>query len=422
VNEHEARMRRIGHRLLVQCALALFGCFALWFATSLVEGLAFTPFRSQFAWLLVLIVLVPVVITQWINYSQAKNAVRDMWAFGQHDFEEVSRRLATCMAIKADIIDSKPYIDVMSSQIGDSLSESEREVLTVIEQIGVLNEKAIRQREYIAKSIDSGKALTEGTAQRLQSNHEVIAAIECQMEEQNAEFGRHFERVQNMAADLRGLTPMVKIITSIAQQTHLLALNAEIEAARAGAAGRGFAVVANEVRRLAESSTSAAADVAAKIHATCGRADLEMAGARESLNRHQSKDGVVQMVDNLTAMHNEFAKNGELLLNVITEVDANYEESVSRLSEALGHIQFQDVMRQRMEQVQAALIEMRDHLLQLSTEPEGQGWQGIFETNFKDMLAAHRDRYRMASQMDTHIAVAGGESSEDRSNLAIELF
>jgi methyl-accepting chemotaxis protein len=93
-----------------------------------------------------------------------------------------------------------------------------------------------------------------------------------------------------------------------------------------------------------------------------------------------------------------------------------------RLSQVLGHIQLQDVMRQRMEHVQIALNEMRDHLLQLSDKSEGPGWDGLFATNFKDLLASHADRYRMASQTTTHLAITGGEANEENSRPTIELF
>ena len=97
-----------------------------------------------------------------------------------------------------------------------------------------------------------------------------------------------------------------------------------------------------------------------------------------------------------------------MLLEVITEVDANYEESVRRLSQALGHIQFQDVMRQRMEHVREALEEMREHMLQLSEKPDDPGWDGKLETTFKEILTSHLSRYRMASQTMTHMAGGRG--------------
>ena len=121
-------------------------------------------------------------------------------------------------------------------------------------------------------------------------------------------------------------------------------------------------------------------------------------------------------------MQEEFGRNGNLLLEVITEVDANYEESVNRLSEALGHIQFQDVMRQRMEHVQESLVEMRDHLLCLMKKREDPSWDGKLEATFKSMLAEHFKRYRMASQTVTHLAVSGGGKSADHSGPSIELF
>ena len=418
----ELRLRPIKKRLFLQVALALLSNLLFLAFLSRIQGRAFIADWIRIVVALAVLKFVPLVIVEWWNWTMARRAVSDMWAFGQLNFEEVSRELAARKAVETDIKDCKPYIDVMHEQIGDSLAESEREVVVVIEQIDTLNAKTSKQREHIARSVKSAGDLTENTQIRVENNREVIAAIATQLEAQTNEFKNNFERIRGLAGDVRALTPLIKVITSIAQQTGLLALNAEIEAARAGSAGRGFAVVANEVRKLAVLSTQAAADIAAKINATCKRVDEEMTHARASLEQHAAGSAMNHLSADLGEMQSEFCRNSRLLLEVIIEVDANYAESVARLSEALGHIQFQDVMRQRMEHVQVALVEMRDHLLRLAERPDRPGWDGLFDTTFKGLLESHLSSYKMASQTITHLAVAGGSFESDHSRPAIELF
>jgi methyl-accepting chemotaxis protein len=422
MTDSNLRLRRIRSRLIIEGVLRVVLLALLWLCLLYALGPVLAPYRLRFAGLLFLFVLLPDLIYKCWHFAEARRAVSDMWAFGKLSYDEISRGLASRDAIAVDIKDAKPYIDVMHGQIGDSLAESEREVMQVIEQIGSLNERSSHQRERIAQSIQSGKALTESTHQRAESNKRIVSDLEAQLEQQNRELREDFERIQKMATEVRALAPLVKVITSIAQQTSLLALNAEIEAARAGSAGRGFAVVAFEVRKLSVSSTKAASDIAAKINATCGRVDREMAEARASLEKHEANKTMNQLVGDLNEMQGEFNHNSQLLLEVITDVDANYEENVRRLSEALGHIQFQDIMRQRMEHVQSALTEMRDHLMQLCERPEQPGWDGLFESSFKTLLADHLGKYHMASQTATHLNVAGGAIQQDNSRPAIELF
>jgi methyl-accepting chemotaxis protein len=420
--ENVQRLSRIRNRLLLQTTLGIVCTLLFYLSISYLLGPVFTFYSRRAAGLLLLFMVIPLLVVEWVNWVYARRAVAEMWAFGPLKFEDISRELAAHKAVQAEIKDSKPYIDVMRKQIGDSMTEAEREVLKVIEQISFLNERSNLLRERIAQSIQSGKALTESTHLRAENNKQIVSAIETQLQEQTRELRGDFERVQSMAGEVRALTPLIKVITSIAQQTSLLALNAEIEAARAGNAGRGFAVVAFEVRKLAVSSTKAAADIAAKINTTCERVDREMAEAHASLELHESNGAMSHLVADLTGMQLEFNKNSQLLLDVITEVDGNYAENVQRLSEALGHIQFQDVMRQRMERVRESLTELRDHLLQLCERSERPCWNGSRDTSFKTLLAEHRGKYHIASQHITYTNVAGDTNDRDQSRPAIELF
>lgn len=422
VSDRTPRLKRVRIRLLSQVALAFISLLLFYLSMSRLLGPALDPYRSQTAWLLMLFIVFPLLIVEWINWVQAKRGVAALGFAGKLSKSQLANLEARRVAMSGELRGSDPYLDMMHEHIGDSLGESEREVVQVIEQMGLLNQHATEQRKHIATSIHSGKELNENTQLRVESNKETIAAIEMQLAAQSDRMRENFERIQNLATDVGALTPMIKVITSIAQQTNLLALNAEIEAARAGKAGKGFSVVAYEVRKLAVLSTKAAADIAERINATCSKVDREMEDAKTSLEMHEKNTSMSRLVDELTNMQQEFANNSGLLLRVISEVDSSYEESVNRLTQALGHIQFQDVMRQRMEHVQEALKEMRVHLLFLSEKPCDPQWDGRLERTFQTILADHLGRYRMASQAATHQSVAGVDTAGDHSRPAIELF
>lgn len=324
-------------------------------------------------------------------------------------------------AVGIEIKDSKPYIDVLHEQIGDSLVESEREVAALIEKLNLLSEQSSSQMERITQSVQSGKAMTEVTHDRVERNKQLIFKLEAKLDEHASEIQDHYKQMCMLADDVKGLTPVVKVIASIAHQTTMLALNAEIEATRAGNAGQAFAVIADEVKELSKRSTSAAADIAEKLNVTVNKVAGKMVEAQK-IQKKQALDDLEQLVGYLTEMQQDFSKSCESQLDVISDVEAGHQESVNILLDAMGHIQFQDVMRQRMEHVQSALLEMRDHLQMLSTTSSDSAWNGKFDLTFSAMLAGHLNQYRMASQTATHLAVAGGNLQSDYGRPAIELF
>lgn len=418
----DARLRRISRRLLGQIAIGLACDAVLWLSMFRIIGSAFSPFRFQVMGLICLAEVIPLLLLEWRNWLGARAGVADMWAFGHLRFDQISHLLAGRKTIRADVQDSRLYIDVLHEQIGDSLNESEREVVAAIEEISHLIGRCNQQREEIARSVKSGRDLTESTHERAENNKHMIAAIEIQLRLQSAEMRSNFTRIQNLAGGVCALMPLIKVITSIAQQTNLLALNAEIEAASAGSAGRGFSVVAMEVRKLAARSTKAAAEISETINSTCKKVQNELIDAETSLRQHEANNSMSHLIEDLGAMQEEFSKNGDLLLGVISEVETNYAESVSRLSGAMGHIQFQDVMRQRMEHVQEALLTLCEHLQELSEIPENPNWDGNLDRTFRTILDSHLSQYRMASQTMTHLAVSGNAANADQGCPAIELF
>jgi methyl-accepting chemotaxis protein len=162
------------------------------------------------------------------------------------------------------LIEAVQNTTTAANQISSSTSEQER---TIAVQAASINEISTTMKELAQSSNQVGKTAEEVSEQWrevLQATDEGNRAVRQGVEEMSlikSKTERIAENIMNLNEQIQKISSIVYTVASIAEQTNMLALNAAIEAARAGEHGRGFAVVATEVRKLADQSQKAAAQI-----------------------------------------------------------------------------------------------------------------------------------------------------------------
>ena len=265
----------------------------------------------------------PIVSTRRDEAGQLLTALGDMQSSLKNTIQQIASA-ADQLASAAEELNA--VTEESSRGLNRQNDEIQQAATAVTEMTAAVEEVA---RNALSTSEASRLTSTEAASGRDQAR-EAVKAINTVSEE----ISSSTSRVEELAGQVRDIGQVLDVIRGIAEQTNLLALNAAIEAARAGEQGRGFAVVADEVRALAARTQASTGEIEAMIGTVQNSADQAvramgnsrtLASSTQTLAQAtgQSLERIAQSISEINDRNMLIATASEEQSHVAREVDRN---------------------------------------------------------------------------------------------------
>lgn len=213
-----------------------------------------------------------------------------------------------------------------SKGVADQQSQTDQVATAMNEMVSTVNE--------VAQSAEAAFEAANHASEKSGNGEKAVRETLELVAELNKQSSNIMELLNGLQTETNNIGTVLDVIKSVAEQTNLLALNAAIEAARAGEQGRGFAVVADEVRSLAQRTQSSAAEIETLISTLITSAETSVAGmetgtklAEQTLERAQLAGRAIQEmaqgVEEIRRYNSQIATAAEEQSSVAEEINQN---------------------------------------------------------------------------------------------------
>ena len=267
----------------------------------------------------------PIVITssdELGSFGKATNELFSVFGRALKLIDQSSVQLATATE------ETSSTASQNAEQIRSQQQQIEQ-VAAATEEMSATSEEISRNVQQVADAANSAMAKSKTGEQVLHSSVSRIRSLADSVQQVNKVIEELEERSSH-------ISDVVDVIRQVAEQTNLLALNAAIEAARAGEHGRGFAVVADEVRTLARQTHESTTRIEDIIK---GVTDMTASASRSIISSHKLATETSQQAEELEQTFADILADVNNISGMATQIAASSEEQVSVTREVAGNME-----------------------------------------------------------------------------------
>jgi twitching motility protein PilJ len=264
---------------------------------------------------------------------------------------ETAQVLNQIRLISSQVADAALKVESQGHKI-NQLADDER---VIVEASMTQLEEASKTMNQIARQAKSSNDIAERAATSTREALDTVSRTANGMSEIRETISETEKRIKRLGERSQEITGVVEIINNIAERTHILALNASMQAAAAGDAGRGFAVVADEVQRLAESSRQSTSEIAGLV----SNIQTETAETMATMNK-----AIEQVVEG-----SELAQASGVQMQATQETTAELASAVAMIAKhSLVQAHVSNNLREQTEKVQQSTRETNAELKQQAAQ------------------------------------------------------